>query len=102
MFYGEPAIDYGGPTTEFFTVLLESIASNRRILDGTKNSRVLTTAFQVSAYFVHRFVYSIYIMKKVMFDRTNVWQIDESMTMCTLRHATLFTKVTKFYSLTFI
>lgn len=60
VFYGEPAIDYGGPTREFFTLLLKSIASNATILDGTENRRVLrhnTTAFQVSAYFVHDCVY---------------------------------------------
>ena len=80
VFYGEPAIAYGGPTREFFTLLLKSIASNGSILDGTENRRVLrhnTTAFQVSTYFVHCFVYSVYVMKKAMYGRTNVWQIDD-------------------------
>ena len=55
VFSGESAIDYGGPTREFFTILLKSIATNASILDGADNRRVLrhnTTAFQVSAYFI--------------------------------------------------
>ena len=53
VFSGEPAIDYGGPMREFFTLLLRSIASNGSLLDGYENRRVLrhnTTAFKVSTY----------------------------------------------------
>ena len=49
-FFDEPAVDYGGPRREFFTILLKSIASNGSILDGNGNRRTLrhnTTAFQV-------------------------------------------------------
>jgi len=52
IFSGEPAIDYGGPRREFFTLLLKSIASNTSIMDGIENRRILrhnTTAVQVSA-----------------------------------------------------
>ena len=60
VFSGEPAIDYGGPTREYFRILLKSIANNASILDGPENRRVLrhnTRAFQVSTYFVAMIVY---------------------------------------------
>ena len=50
-FLGEPAIDYDGPTREFFSLLLKSIEKNTSLLDGSHNRRVLrhnATAIQVS------------------------------------------------------
>ena len=49
-FLGEPAIDYGGPTREFFSLLLKEIENNNSLLDGCHNRRILrhnSTAIQV-------------------------------------------------------
>ena len=52
-FWGEPAIDYGEPTREFFTLLLKSIENNTSLLDGSHDRRILrhnATAIQVRIY----------------------------------------------------
>ena len=56
-FGGEPAIDYGGPTREFFSLLLKSIENNTSLLDGSHDRRILrhnATAIQVRivVYFI--------------------------------------------------
>ena len=49
-FFGEAAIDYGGPSREFFSILMRSIQKNSTLLDGCQKRRVLrhnATAIQV-------------------------------------------------------
>lgn len=49
-FWEEPAIDYGGPTREFFSLLLKSVENSTSLLDGSRDRRILrhnTTAIQV-------------------------------------------------------